>query len=74
MYWFTSEINSGDVSKFGKPCDKLMAWCSLASADMIVKIVVPAWGSFDLTVRGNVGMREMKEKVVGVKIKNPSGK
>ena len=42
--------------KSGNPCDKLMALCSAARADIIVKIVVPTEGNFDLIILGYSGI------------------
>ena len=51
-YWFrpsriaslTASIKAGSQPKSGKPCPKLTAWCSVAKADMTVKMVVPELG------------------------------
>ena len=48
MALFTSFISSGEVSKSGKPCDKLIAPTSAATADITVNIVVPTCGSLDM--------------------------
>src|ERR1043166_7728455 len=53
MYSFTSAIRSGEQLKSGKPCARLIAPCSWASALITLKIVVPTLGSFDLTDTGN---------------------
>ena len=52
MAFSTASINNGCGLKSGKPCDKLMALCSFANADMVVKIVVPIAGSFELMLEG----------------------
>jgi hypothetical protein len=61
-YWFkpdcmapvTASTSLGSQSKSGNPCPKLTALCSVAKADMTVKIVVPTDGSLVSTdgVRG----------------------
>src|SRR5690606_23121492 len=40
----SSASNSAGGSKSGKPCERLMAPCCCASADITVKMVVPTWG------------------------------
>ena len=54
MYLFTSPINSSEQLKSGNPCDRLIALCSPASLDIIVKIVVPTWGSLEAMALGRV--------------------
>jgi hypothetical protein len=44
----TIAVNRSSTGKLGKPCDKLMAWCSVAICDITVKILVPICGSFDM--------------------------
>src|SRR3954451_9271427 len=59
-YWFrpcrmasdTASSSFGSHSKSGKPCPRLTAPRSVASADMTVKMVVPTAGS--LVVTGGV--------------------
>ena len=44
MAALTAAIRAGSHGKSGKPWPKLIAFDSLASADMIVKMVVPTCG------------------------------
>ena len=52
-----SAIKSAGASKSGKPCDRLIAPCCCASADITEKIVVPTWGSREEIGRVKLGMR-----------------
>lgn len=54
----TKEINLASHKKSGKPCDKLIALCSCANADITVKMVVPVFGSLDFIREGNAGISE----------------
>src|SRR5258705_9450628 len=47
MYRVTASISSGAQLKSGNPCDRLIAPCSRASRDIVVKIVTPVSGSFE---------------------------
>src|SRR5256885_13833586 len=40
----TASTSLGSQPKSGKPWPRFTAWCSAASADMVVKMVVPTWG------------------------------
>jgi hypothetical protein len=45
MYLATRSISSGDVSKSGKPCDRLIAPTSLARRVITAKMLTPPDGS-----------------------------
>src|SRR5215203_1885244 len=47
MYFATMSISSGDVSKSGKPCDRLIAPTSFARRVITAKMLTPPAGSFD---------------------------
>src|SRR6187549_2972659 len=47
----TDSISSGDVSKSGKPCDRLIAPTSLARRVMTAKMLTPPAGNFENTAR-----------------------
>src|SRR3989338_3646976 len=47
----TASTSSGAQLKSGNPCPRLMAPCSSARRDITEKMVTPAAGSFDRTVR-----------------------
>src|SRR4029453_1749602 len=47
----TDSISSGDVSKSGKPCDRLIAPTSLARRVMTAKMLTPPAGNFEGTAR-----------------------
>ena len=49
-------MSFGFTSKFGNPCERFIALCSLAKALITVKIVVPTFGSFDETELGYLGI------------------
>src|SRR3989344_2466228 len=49
----TAVTSSGAHSKSGKPWPRLTALCSVARADITVKMVVPTWGS----LLGKAGVR-----------------
>src|SRR5215510_5929268 len=47
----TDSISSGEVSKSGKPCERLIAPTSLDRRVMTAKMLTPPEGSFDGTAR-----------------------
>jgi hypothetical protein len=49
---FTASTRRASQSKSGKPCPRLIAPCSAASADITLKIVVPTWGRRLASVSG----------------------
>jgi hypothetical protein len=57
MAFSISATRTGCGLKSGKPCDRLIALCSFAKADMVVKMVVPTVGSFEFMVEGKFIMQ-----------------
>jgi hypothetical protein len=46
----TSSISFGSVSKFGKPCERFKAWCSLAILPIVVKMEDWLCGNLEIKV------------------------
>src|SRR5262245_30131956 len=57
-------MSSGAQLKSGNPCDRLMAPCSSAGRDIVVKIVTPVLGSLER--RSVVSMPGVRYQVSGV--------
>ena len=50
----TASTSAGSQSKSGNPCDRLMAWCSLASRVITEKMLTPTSGSLEVTATAEV--------------------
>src|SRR6187402_1081250 len=57
MAWATASTSAGSQSKSGKPCDRLMALCSLARRVITEKMLTPMSGSLEVTETAEVIIR-----------------